>query len=153
LAERVGATLSLPNHDLDHLHWSTDGRKREDAEAKTLVAEVAADPAWIIEGVYGWLAEVALMQATALIWLDLPWAECREGLLRRGLRRGMTQSDQDALLAWASAYWERTTPSSYTGHNRLYSAFGRSKWRLRTRAEMLAFSSTLDKRGSAIGPE
>jgi adenylate kinase family enzyme len=144
LAERVGAALLLPNHDLDHLHWHTDGRKRGEAEAMALVADVAAGPAWIIEGVYGWLAEVALVRATALVWLDLPWAECQEGLLRRGLRRGMTPSDQDALLAWARAYWTRTSPSSFTGHERLYNAFGGYKWHLRSRAELLAFSPTLD---------
>ena len=108
------------------------------------MADVAAGAAWVIEGVYGWLADVALALATALVWLDLPWAECRGGLLRRGLRRGMTPSDQDALLAWASAYWTRDTPSSFAGHARLYHAFGGDKTRLRTRAEISAFSASLN---------
>ena len=34
------------------------------------------------EGVYGWLAEVAVPRATALIWLDIPWDVCREGCWR-----------------------------------------------------------------------
>ncbi|MFY9956597.1 hypothetical protein [Bradyrhizobium sp.] len=43
----------------------------EDA-AKRMVADAAAESKWIIEGVYGWLAELALPRATSLIWLDLP---------------------------------------------------------------------------------
>jgi len=141
LAERVGGALSLPVHDLDLLHWRADGSKREENEAKSLVADIAAGPAWVIEGVYGWLAEVALERATALIWLDLSWTECREGLLQRGLRRGMTPTDQGALLGWSGAYWTRTTPSSFVGHAQLYRFFSGHKARLRTRADMVSFRS------------
>ena len=85
---------------------------------------------------YGWLEEVALARAHVLVWLDLPWGECRQGLLARGLRRGMTPGDQDTLVAGAEAYWTRTTPSSFVGHERLYRAFGASKVRPRTRGEI-----------------
>jgi hypothetical protein len=37
-----------------------------------MVADATAESKWIIEGVYGWLAELALPRATSLIWLDLP---------------------------------------------------------------------------------
>lgn len=139
LAERVGAALRLPVHDLDLVHWYSDGRKRDEADAKVRVASIAAGDGWIIEGVYGWLAEVALPRADALVWLDLSWDDCRAGLLARGLRRGMKPSDQDALLAWAQDYWTRTTPSSFVGHERLYRVFGGSKAHLRARDEIAAF--------------
>jgi adenylate kinase family enzyme len=144
LAAQVGAALLLPSHDLDHLHWQADGRQRDAAEARALVADVSTGPAWIIEGVYGWLAEVALLRATDLIWLDLPWAECQDGLLRRGLRRGMTQHDQTELLAWAGAYWTRTSSSSFRGHELLYNGFAGSKRHLKSRAELSAFSVAFD---------
>jgi adenylate kinase family enzyme len=144
LAAQVGVTCLVATHDLDHFHWHADGRKRNEAEARALVADVATGPAWIIEGVYGWLAEVALLRATDLVWLDLPWAECQDGLLRRGLRRGMTQHDQTPLLAWAGAYWTRTSSSSFRGHKLLYNAFAGSKWHLKSRAELSAFSVTFD---------
>lgn len=141
LARRVGEALRLPVHDLDLLHWRDEGSKRDESEAKALVADLAKGPSWVIEGVYGWLAEVALDRATALIWLDLPWAECREALSRRGPRRGTTSNDQDALLAWSSAYWTRETPSSFTGHSQLYQRFHGQKARLRARAETISFRS------------
>lgn len=139
LAERLGAALDRPVHDLDLVHWHPDGRKRDEDEAKARVAGIAATDAWIIEGVYGWLSEVALVRATLLIWLDIPWEACRYGLLARGLRRGMTLDDQRDLLAWAQDYRTRTTSSSFTGHQRIYDAFAGEKVRLRTRDEVAAF--------------
>lgn len=145
LAKRIGAELLLPVHDLDHTHWHTNGRKREETQSKVLVSCIAAASTWVIEGVYGWLAEIALERATALVWLDLPWAECRDGLLRRGLRRGMTKGDQDALLSWASAYWTRMTPSSFVGHEHLYVGFTGRKWRLQARSDLSAFALAPDR--------
>ncbi|MET7243888.1 AAA family ATPase [Methylobacterium sp. EM32] len=139
LAARLGQALDRPVHDLDLVHWHPDGAKRDEAEARARVAAIAATEAWIVEGVYGWLAEVALVRATRLIWLDIPWDACRAGLLARGLRRGMTVTDQDALLAWAQDYRTRTTSSSFTGHERLYRAFAGEKAHLRTRGEVDAF--------------
>ncbi len=143
LAERIGSELRLPIHGLDDIHWHSDGSKREEAQARVAVSNVAAESTWVLEGVYGWLADVAMQRATGLVWLDLPWADCRFGLLGRGLRRGMTQGDRDALLAWACNYWTRTTSSSFSGHERLYAAFNGSKWRLRFRSDVLAFSLAL----------
>ena len=140
LAEHLGMVLQLPTYDLDLIHWHQGGQKRDEVDAKAQVAVIAESEAWVIEGVYGWLAEVALSRAQSLIWLDPPWDECRAGLLKRGLRRGMTQGDQDALIAWAEAYWARTTPSSFSGHCRIFQSFTGRKIRLQTRAEVVAFA-------------
>lgn len=149
LAERLGTILHLPIYDLDVLHWHADGRKRDESDAKNRVAQIASGDHWVIEGVYGWLAEVAFPRADALIWLDLTWEDCRSGLLDRGLRRGMTPSDHDALLLWAQNYSTRTTPSSFAGHERLHRMFEQYKARLRTRNEIAAF--VLDHRISDNG--
>ena len=151
LARQLGKAWGLSICDLDLLHWHDDGSKRDEAEAKTLVATAAAGEAWVIEGVYGWLAAVALARATALIWLDLPWEACQAGLLQRGLRRGMTQADEDALLAWAAAYRTRTTPSSFMGHERLFHGFSGDKARLRTRAAITTFEACVSS-GAASPP-
>jgi hypothetical protein len=62
--------------DLDLLNWEGNGygRKRDEDAARRMTLEVSTQPLWIIAGVYGWLAEVALPRATALIWLDFPWS-------------------------------------------------------------------------------
>src|SRR5712691_9317789 len=72
LAESLAALILVPVIDLDLLNWEGDsyGRKRDEDAARRMTLEVSAQPLWIIEGVYGWLVEVALPRATALIWLD-----------------------------------------------------------------------------------
>jgi adenylate kinase family enzyme len=138
LAERLAALADVPAIDLDALHWEGDDYsvKREEGVARELVREAAAAPRWVIEGVYGWLAEVALPRATALVWLDLPWDVCREALLARGQRGGGTEADFAKLMAWAEAYWTRQSPSSFAGHLRLFEGFGGTKLRLRDRQEV-----------------
>jgi adenylate kinase family enzyme len=146
LARRIGA----PAIDLDLFHWQDSyGIKRDEDAAKRMVADAAAGSKWIIEGVYGWLAEVALLRATSLIWLDMPWSICSEGLSARGLRRDMTQDDHVALLGWAEAYWQRTTPSSFTGHLALFENFAKTKIRIERRSEIDAFLADLRRNGRA----
>lgn len=52
-AEHLGMALHLPIFDLDLIHWHQGGQKRDEADAKAQVAEIAASEAWVIEGVYG----------------------------------------------------------------------------------------------------
>jgi adenylate kinase family enzyme len=145
LAEGIGVVADIPVVDLDVLHWegSGYGAKREEAAARRLVQDAAQQPAWVIEGVYGWLAEVAMPRASALIWLDLPWSVCREGMLARGIRRGGTEATFAELMTWAEAYWQRRSPSSFHGHLRLFEAFPGPKLRLRDREEIRQFLDDL----------
>lgn len=153
LAARAGSELKLQVYDLDHVHWQEDGLKRDEADARLLVTQHASTSDWIIEGVYGWLAEAALPRAKALIWLDLPWAECRDGLLRRGVQHGETEGDQAALLTWAGEYWTRTTSSSFAGHLKLYETFSGGKIRLQTRADVAALAPlTIGRLASKTAP-
>lgn len=137
LAEALGALIHAPVFDLDLIHWKHDGFGPKQAEdvARQRVADLAATPRWVIDGVYGWLAEPAIPRATALIWLDVPWDVCREGLLARGQRRGGTAADFAELLKWAEAYWDRQTPTSFKGHQRLFESFSAAKRRIRSREE------------------
>lgn len=136
-AENLAALTRAPVIDLDLLVWEDGhGPKRDEEITKRQVLEAAAASRWIIEGVYGWLAEMALPRATALIWLDLPWSLCRDGLLARGQRRGGTAADFAELLEWSEAYWQRQTSSSFTGHTRLFDDFPGFKLRLRDRGQI-----------------
>ena len=137
LAESLAALVHVPVIDLDLLNWEGDdyGRKRDEDAARRMTLEVSTQPLWIIEGVYGWLAEVALPRATALIWLDFPWSLCRAGLLARSPRRGATDQDTVELLKWAETYWNRQTPSSFAGHSRMFANFPSTKFRLETREQ------------------
>jgi adenylate kinase family enzyme len=137
LAEGIAALIHAPVFDLDFIHWKGDGygAKQDEDVARQKVADLAATERWVIEGVYGWLAEVAIPRATALIWLDVPWDVCRAGLLARGQRRDGTEADFAELLKWAEAYWDRQTPTSFKGHRRLFEAFSAAKLRIQARKE------------------
>jgi adenylate kinase family enzyme len=84
LAEGLGELVGAPVFHLDLLHWKDNGvgAKEDENLARQNVASLAATERWVIEGVYGWLAEAAIPRATALIWLDLSWDVCREGVAR-----------------------------------------------------------------------
>lgn len=138
LALKLADLTDTPAIDLDIFHWEAGayGVKRDEDTSRRMVQTAAAEPRWIIEGVFGWLAEVAVPRATALIWLDMPWDLCRAGLLARGPRRGGTDADHQALLSWAEAYWTRKTPSSFTGHQTIFESFLATKYHLHDRTEV-----------------
>jgi adenylate kinase family enzyme len=144
LARLLESCVGGERTDLDHIHWlGKVGVKRNEGEAKELVAALAAKPNWIIEGVYGWLAEAALPRATALIWLDMSPDVCRESLALRGPWRDATAEEHAEFLAWAEAYWLRKTSTSFGGHLALFDGFGGFKRRFTSRAAVAEFVATM----------
>jgi adenylate kinase family enzyme len=154
LAEAIAILADIPAIDLDLLHWEDDGfgSKRNEAVARKMVLDISDQPRWIIEGAFGWLAEVALAKATALIWLDFPWSLCRAGLLARGLRRGATNDDAAELMKWAEAYGTRQTPSSFAGHSKLLNDFSGIKLRLESREQVAELLEKLRDKVTNIDP-
>ena len=65
LAEGLSALIHAPIFDLDLIHWKDNGygAKQDEDVARQKVANLAATERWVIEGVYGWLAEVAVPRA------------------------------------------------------------------------------------------
>jgi adenylate kinase family enzyme len=146
LAAQIAGALAVRHVGLDEIYWidQTFLKKRGQAEALGMVREVARAPAWVIEGVFGWLVDVVSPRATLFVWLDLPWEDCEAGLLKRGPVYGADASEFNGLLAWAQLYCERKTSSSRAGHRKIFDAFQGPKLKLGTRAEVDAF-------GAAIG--
>jgi adenylate kinase family enzyme len=141
LAEHVAARRVCPHIRLDDVYWIDQAllRKRGAADARQLLQALAVEPNWVIEGVFGWLADVAAPRATTLIWLDLPWIECQAGLLERGPLAGQSEAEFADLLAWSQQYWTRESSSSYVAHRALFDAFGCETVALRSRAEVAEF--------------
>ncbi|MFG1402720.1 AAA family ATPase [Xanthobacter sediminis] len=145
LAAHLAARLDLPALDLDLIHWEPGayGRARERDAARAEVRAAAAGDGWIIEGVYGWLAAVAIPRATAMIWVRPPVEECTGNLRCRGLRRGADTAALDALIGWAGDYDLRTDTSSRAGHATLFEAFNGPRIVLPSRADMEALLASL----------
>ena len=147
LAHRLRDRLGYPLIHLDDLFWEPGGfnKKRPNDVVNAEIARLAQGRNWIVEGVFGELAQTFFPNADYLIWLDLDQETCLNSLKQRGSDSG-AQPDQAAaeasfqrLLAWAAAYWERDGLRSWRGHQQLFEAFSASKSYLRSRAAVNAF--------------
>ena len=136
VATRIGGALRLPAHDLDALYWLSYGKARPSGEANALAAQVTAGSGWVIEGVWPELLEIALGRATVLVWLDLPWDECLQGLIQRGPHYGYDPTNRADVAALADAHRERLP-----GQAQLYRAFSLRKIHLRSRQQVAAFTA------------
>lgn len=69
LAFKIAEAFGCKAVDLDMIHWEPGsyGVARDKQVAIDMVHQEASDPAWVIEGVFGWLAQEALPRALALI--------------------------------------------------------------------------------------
>jgi adenylate kinase family enzyme len=141
LAGQLEALSGLPVIHLDDLRWTPGqyGQPRDNQLVMDEVAQAAQAERWLMEGVFGWLAKVAIGRATQLIWLDLPEDECLANVRARGIQGGGSAADFEALLTWVSEYRLRDNSSCFAAHLRLYEAFEGEKARLLGRDEMEAF--------------
>lgn len=131
LSHHLSAMRGCPALSLDDVYWLDMPKlqKRGAQDARDMTAAFADTPTWVIEGVFGWLIEVALPRATHLVWLDLPWNACRTHLLARG-PGAVSDAEFDGLLIWAEAYWTRTSSSSHSAHAEIFERFAGRRIRL-----------------------
>lgn len=132
LGQRLAGLTGAPVHSLDALFWLPDawGQKQSEPEALAQARALAARSEWIVEGVFGALAEEMLPRATRLIWLDYPWSIIEPLLHKRGPKPGESDDAFSDLLTWAKAYWQRDSANSYAGHLRLFELYTGEKHRL-----------------------
>lgn len=123
LAQRLAASLGLPNYPLDPVafvdeYWTA----RPLSERQQIIADIAAQPEWVAEGGHlGWTAPL-LATADHIIWLDPPWwtllwrATVRR-LRRWRLRRPLRLSIRDLRALWVEDwlfvgryYWQGYHP-------------------------------------------
>jgi hypothetical protein len=138
LGERVSQRLSVPLVRLDDLYWdgAYGGKERDKRLVFDEVVERAAQDAWVMEGVYGWLLPAALPRATEFILLDLPVDACIDNVRRRGNQGGGDEAAFAALLAWIAEYPSRENSNSRLAHLRLLDGFGGARQILHSREEV-----------------
>jgi adenylate kinase family enzyme len=140
LTRQLGARLSLPPIHLDEWFWEPGGftvKRPQDAVFQQIATAKQAER-WIAEGVYGELTERFFSRAEGLIWLNMDWQTCRNNLLSRGPQDPdptdpAALADFEVLIEYASNYWLRTGPRSFSGHQALFDRFGGRKLILRER--------------------
>lgn len=140
LAEKAGGSVV----HLDEIFWLPGGfnEKRDPSDVSRLINARRAEAQWIVEGVYGNLAKQFLPSALTLVWLDLPWAVCKQRLELRGseskAHMEREQSDQGLreLIRWAEEYCSRKGSSGQAAHLALFEAFQGERFRLRSKAQV-----------------
>ncbi len=147
LARSLSTFYSLPVIYLDQLFWMPGGfnEKRSKDEISREVEKKRKDDSWIVEGVFGELAELFLPRAQTLVFLDMDWAICQSSLTSRGSESSrqadpiQAEANFRKLLLWAEQYWSRTDLRSHAGHHQLFSDFAGHKLRFTSHAEVDEF--------------
>ena len=148
LAGRLAADTGTPIIHLDDLFWEPGGfdKKRAPEEVDRLIEESKRSASWIVEGVFGELAERYFADAELLIWLDIEWAVCKTRLAARGseskrhLGREQSEEGLKRLTDWAAHYSDRRDLRSYVGHRSLADKFPQKTVRLATEEEVSLFA-------------
>jgi adenylate kinase family enzyme len=147
LGHALAQRKQLPLFHMDHIRWDQRGyemrRSAEDIE-KDLEA-IKRKETWILEGVFGKMAQSCLPFTTFLIWLDLPWEDCKKNLLFRGpqFEDHLISSARDkalkTLMEWAATHETRNDANSWGFFNELYTQFQNTKKCLQSREEVEDF--------------
>ena len=85
LAREMGEVLRLPVVHLDREFWNPGWVETPKEQWAKRVAELSAEPEWIMDGNYGGTMDHRMDRADAVVLLDLHPLQCLSGVLRRRL--------------------------------------------------------------------
>lgn len=147
LSERLSRKLELQEVNLDSIVWEPGGynQKRSTSAIESEIISIKSQYSWVVEGVFGALAEQLISSADMLLFLDLEWSECEVSLYARGsesakqLDAEQAEMNFRALLKWASEYSVRESKNSRKFHEQLFSDFHGTKVRFTERAKVNEF--------------
>lgn len=103
LANDLSCLLELPHTQLDTLHWGPDWTTREDF--LTRVEAAVSQDAWVIDGNYSQARALVWGRAQAIIWLKYPFTTTTSRVIRRSLKRLITQ---EVLFGGNTESWRKT---------------------------------------------
>ncbi len=144
LASKLADQLKISVVHFDRHFWEPGGfnRKRDQETVSQEIKDLSQDKNWIMEGVFGELAEIALINATTVVFLDKSWIECKAALIARGSESSkqadLVQAEESfkQLLLWAENYWNRSDFRSQKGHQALYEKAKCRKFVVTSRTDM-----------------
>lgn len=151
LGKRLANTLHQEAISLDSIVWEPGGynQKRSQETVSAELHHLANKEMWIVEGVFGALAETLLPYADVLIFLDMPWDICKTSLLERGSEsakqhdKARAEQNFNALIQWASEYDIRQSKNSHRFHQQLFTRFNKQGFRFTDRTQVDEFLNTL----------
>lgn len=147
LGRALSERKKIPLFHMDDIRWDQSGYeiRRSETDIERDLDAIKNKDQWILEGVFGKMAQSCLSFADLLVWLDLPWEECKKNLLVRGpqFENVLTSSEKEKalnkLMEWASTHDSRNDANSWGFFNDLYTNFKHQKICLRSREDIGAF--------------
>ena len=142
LAQSLSVSEGLRHFDLDSIAWlptAPPERSPLPECTRQINQLMASHSAWIIEGCYADLIEVAVPHATEMIFLNLPVNDCVANARNRPWEphkyssKELQDSNLEMLVDWIRAYYERDDSCSLQSHRALYERFDRKKTMRTTR--------------------
>ena len=136
LAKSLVKQESLAHLDLDSLAWLPETppqRSPKDESKNKIEAFIYSNPAWVIEGCYTDLLEMAAPFANEVIFMNLNTYQCVENAKNRPWESHKYESKeaQDKNLAmlinWIEQYTKRDDVFSYSAHLDFYEDFSGKK--------------------------
>jgi len=92
-ASQLADKLAIAHTELDVLHWLPDWEMQSLEEFRSLVAEVAVQDRWVIDGNYGKVRDVIWPRVTHLVWLNYPFWTIFSRAISRTSRRVVTREE------------------------------------------------------------
>lgn len=136
LAKHLSCKHKLTHLDLDTLAWQATipPQRKPLEESTTAISDfINSNQAWIIEGCYGDLIELALPFSNEIIFLNLPINVCIENARKRPWEphkyesKAAQDNNLGMLIDWISQYSARTDAFSETAHTKIYEQYSGKK--------------------------
>lgn len=136
LAKELCVKHGLAHLDLDLLAWlptTPPSRKPLVDSQKEISKFMEFNEAWVIEGCYSDLLELALSESNEVIFMNLPIDACIANARSRPWEphKYATKKEQDAnlgmLLEWIALYPERADTFSLAAHSDFYNRYAGKK--------------------------
>lgn len=120
LAHEISEAIGLPHTQLDALHWGPSWTPNPDFIER--VERAASAPRWVIDGNYSRAQPILWSRAQAIIWLNYPFLTTTQRIIRRSIKRIVTQEPlfgdnresfkttfltRDSIIYWSVTTWAK----------------------------------------------
>jgi energy-coupling factor transporter ATP-binding protein EcfA2 len=124
-AKKLAAALDLPYFEMDALFWKPDWVESTDSEFLPKVAQVAAQPEWILDGNYSRTFDIKFNRAQLVVWIDLAFLTTTYAVTRRAIKRSFSKKElwpdtgnreslkksflsKDSIIWWSITHYHST---------------------------------------------
>jgi hypothetical protein len=140
--------LDLKMISLDDVCWEPGGyyKRRTEEDVKSSLQEISQSSNWVIEGVYGDLAEILFPRLTMLYWLDLDPNFCAESVSKRGFENIPwmdTEAKIQGYLRHIRSYQKNSGPMSREFHESVFNSYSGKKVTFKSREAVNEFIKNL----------